>query len=79
MRVYQCDSCKKTITDPHAVKMKEFYVGADFDNGICFPVDVREKTKIHLCDECYKGLHLIADVIEKVDCEKCKHYSKNNS
>lgn len=43
MRVYQCDSCKKTITNPHAVKMKEFYVGADFDNGMYFPVDVRKK------------------------------------
>lgn len=60
MRVYQCDSCKRTITNPHAVKMKEFYVGVDFDNGIYFPVDVRKKIKIHLCDDCYKGLHLIA-------------------
>ncbi len=36
---------KKIITNPHAVKMKEFYVGADFDNGMFFPVDVREKNK----------------------------------
>lgn len=27
MRVYQCDSCNKVITNPHSVKMKEFYVG----------------------------------------------------
>ena len=36
---------KKTITNPHAVKMKEFYVSADFDNGMFFRVDVREKIK----------------------------------
>lgn len=29
MRVYQCDSCNKVISNPHNVKMKEFYVGID--------------------------------------------------
>ena len=43
MKVYQCDSCKKTITNPHTVKMKEFYIGTCFDNGMDFPVDVRKK------------------------------------
>lgn len=27
MRIYQCDSCNKVISDPHTVKMKEFYLG----------------------------------------------------
>lgn len=74
MRVYQCDSCKKTITNPHAVKMKEFYAGVDFDNGISFPVDVREKIKIHLCDDCYKGLRLIAKKVKRAKTMAEKEY-----
>lgn len=61
MRVYQCDSCKRTITNPHDVKMKEFYVGIDFIDFLGFPVNRKRKIKIHLCDDCYKGLHLIAE------------------
>lgn len=61
MRVYQCDSCKKTITNPYKEKMKEFYVGADFYNGMYFPIASKRKVKIHLCDDCYKGLQLIAN------------------
>lgn len=65
MKVYQCDSCKKVITDPYKVKMKEFYVGADFDNGMYFPLEARKTVKIHLCDDCYKGLRLIAEKMER--------------
>lgn len=61
MKVYQCDSCKKIISNPCKVKMKEFYVGADFDIGTYFPIDRIQKIRIHLCDDCYKGLHLIAE------------------
>jgi hypothetical protein len=35
--------------------MKEFYL------GIAIPVEYKRRVKIHLCDECYKGLHLIAE------------------
>ena len=59
MRVYQCDCCEKVISDPHTVKMKEFYVGVDFDCGS------KRKIKIQLCDDCYKGLHLIAEKRER--------------
>lgn len=42
MKVYQCDCCKKTITDPYEVKMKDFYVGTDFDNGMYFPINCKQ-------------------------------------
>lgn len=63
MRVYQCDCCNKVISDPYTVKMKEFYVGVDTDyfSGIEIPVERKRKIEIHLCDDCYKGLHLIAE------------------
>lgn len=65
MRVYQCDSCKKVITNPYEAKMKEFYVGTYFDNGMSFPVKSKQKTKVHLCDDCCKGLRLIAEKMER--------------
>jgi hypothetical protein len=42
--------------------MKEFYVGIDTEyfTRIKTPVKSKRKIKIQLCDECYKGLHLIA-------------------
>ena len=69
MRVYQCDCCNKVISDPYTVKMKEFYLGVDTDyfRGIAIPVECKSKIKIHLCDDCFKGLHVIA---EKKESEK---------
>lgn len=32
MRVYQCDCCNKVISNPHNVKMKEFYVGIEYED-----------------------------------------------
>lgn len=63
MRVYQCDCCNKVITDPYTAKMKEFYVGVDIDysSGIEIPVERKGKIEIHLCDDCFKGLHAIAE------------------
>lgn len=60
MKVYQCDSCKRTIIDPYREKMKEFYLESNYDCGMCFPVKRRRKIKIHLCANCYEGLHIIA-------------------
>lgn len=68
MRVYQCDSCNKVISNPYAVKMKEFYVGmmdTDCSSGIVIPIERKRKIKIQLCDDCYKGLHLIAEKKER--------------
>lgn len=70
MRIYQCDSCKKAIENPYTVKMKEFYLGmmdTDCSSGIVIPIESRRRVKIHLCDECYKGLNLIGElVLEKL-------------
>lgn len=71
MRIYQCDSCKKIIDDPFTVKMKEFYLGVDTDclSGIAIPVESRRRVKIHLCDECFKRLNLIGELVPKKDKE----------
>ncbi len=69
MRVYQCDSCNKVIADPYTVGMKEFYLGVDTDYfsliGTAIPVERKRKIKIQLCDDCFKGLHLIAEKKER--------------
>lgn len=67
MKVYQCDCCNKVITDPYTVEMKKFYVGVDTDyfSGIAIPVKIKRKIKIYLCDDCYKGLHVIAEKKER--------------
>ncbi len=67
MRIYLCDSCNKVISDPYTAKMKEFYLGVDTDyfSGIAIPVESKRKVKIHLCDECYKGLNLIGGLVPK--------------
>jgi hypothetical protein len=57
---YVCDACGKTITDPYSVKMKEFNVGVEFDFDGDWPVFRSPKQRIHLCDECFHGLHWIA-------------------
>lgn len=63
MRVYQCDSCYKIIKNPYIVKMKEFYIGIDTEyfTRIKTPIECKRKIKIQLCDDCYKGLNLIAE------------------
>ena len=63
MKVYQCDCCNKVISDPYKVKMKKFYLGVDTDyfRGIEIPVECKRKIKIDLCDDCFKGLHVIAE------------------
>jgi hypothetical protein len=51
--------------------MKEFYLGVDTDclSGIAIPVESRRRVKIHLCDECFKGLNLIGELVPKKDKE----------
>ncbi len=69
MKVYQCDCCNKVISDPYTVGMKEFYLEADIDClsfiGIAIPVERKRKIKIQLCDDCFKGLHVIAEKKER--------------
>lgn len=67
MKFYKCDCCNKVISDPYKVKMKKFYVGVDTDylRGIEIPVERKRKIEIHLCDDCFKGLHVIAEKKER--------------
>lgn len=54
MRVYQCDCCNKVISNPHTVKMKEFYVGVgdiDCSSGLVIPLESKRKIKIQICDD----------------------------
>ena len=64
-KAYVCDACGLAVENPHRVKMKEFYVGVDYADGL--PVRTKRKIKVHLCDECYHALNEIAK--EKSDDE----------
>lgn len=59
-KAYVCDACGKVIRNPHACNMKEFRLDAGFDVGTVFRAPVEEQETIHLCEECYRSLHLIA-------------------
>lgn len=61
MNAYVCDCCEKTIVNPHKMNMKEFFVGREYDFGMMFPVKSTRRIKIHICDECYRGLRKIAE------------------
>ena len=64
-RVYKCDSCEEMIENPYKEKMREFFVGCSFEIFGVVPKNEKRKVKIHLCEDCYKGLHLIADKVRK--------------
>ena len=74
MRIYQCDSCYKIIENPYIVKMKEFYIDNTHSIQDENPIESKRKVKIHLCDECYKGLNLIGELVP----ENRKRGAKNN-
>lgn len=69
-QVFTCDCCKEVITNPYKLKMKEFYVGMYFDADLGGNVElesmnVKRKVKIHLCDDCWRGLRKIGmDVLK---------------
>jgi len=65
MRVYQCDSCYKIIENPYIVKMKEFYIDNTHSIQDENLIESKRKIKIQLCDDCYKGLHLIGELLPK--------------
>lgn len=66
VQTYKCDSCGKIISQPYEEKMKEFYVGCEFDECGIFPIFSKRKVEIQLCEDCYKGLHLIAESKQRV-------------
>ena len=59
MKAYLCDSCRTVITDPYDVRMKEFYIGCDYEVANSFPFPATCKKKIHLCEQCYTNLRNI--------------------
>lgn len=60
MKVYKCDICEKMIENPYKTKMKEFYVGIDFDITGLFPKKYKQTRKIHICDTCKESLYIVA-------------------
>ena len=67
-KVYVCDACGVTMKDPYEVKMREFFVGMEFDYGQAFPCNVKTcKQKVHLCDNCYHALREIAEQKRRAD------------
>jgi hypothetical protein len=61
MKVYKCDSCGRIMSNPYKERMIKFYVGCHFDFGAVFSENCKRSVKIHLCENCYHGLHLIAE------------------
>ena len=64
-KAYVCDACGIAITNPHNVKMKEFYIGYSFELcGVLSSFDTR-RVKVHLCDDCYHALCEIATKVKR--------------
>ena len=61
MKAYVCDACGSVLEDPYSVNMKEFYVGCDFDLFVGGPIGATRRVKMHLCEDCFHGLKLIAE------------------
>lgn len=59
-KAYICDACGITMTVPYEAKMKEFYIGCSFELNGVFPSFNKRRVKVHLCDDCYHALHLMA-------------------
>ena len=59
-KIYVCDACKAAMENPYAEKMKEFYIGTEFDIVGIFPCYTSRKTTVHLCDKCYHSLRDMA-------------------
>lgn len=65
---YICDMCETVIDNPYSVKMREFYIGADYECGTVFPIPIKtSKFKIHICGDCFRTLKNIKDKKEKCD------------
>lgn len=65
VKICKCDACGRIVDSPYKARMKEFYVGEDFENGHFWDVNAWRKTKIHLCKNCYKGLYCVATKIRE--------------
>ena len=61
MKVYKCDSCGRIIDSPYEERMKEFYISGSCDYIFIIPHNDKLRVKIHLCNDCFRGLHKIAE------------------
>lgn len=59
-KTYICDACGMVIPDPHPIKMKEFNLAGAYEVGAVLQEPVSEKKEVHLCNECFHALHMIA-------------------
>ena len=71
MKAYICDACGAVIDDPHEAEMKEFSLLVEENGGALLPFVSTKRVKIHLCGECYHGLHLIAEDVIRREAEEC--------
>ena len=60
MKSYICDICEKPITDPYTARMREFGITLTFEFGWASPDHYKERTKIHLCGDCFEEFKKIA-------------------
>ena len=65
MKAFVCDSCGVTMNDPHSAKMREYYIEKHIGGNIWGD----RRIKIHLCNNCYKGLRAIGENVAK-ECVK---------
>lgn len=59
--VHVCDACRKVIQHPHDQKMREFTLNTSYDYGTVLTNPTVERKEIHLCDNCFHALYLIAE------------------
>ena len=59
--VHVCDACGKVIQHPHDQKMREFTLNTSYDYGTVLTNPTVERKEIHLCDNCFHALYLIAE------------------
>lgn len=62
---FTCDACGIEINKPHKVKMKEFDYRRIHESGVSYWANVFDTRRVHLCDACFHGLHLIAQKVVK--------------
>ena len=77
MKAYICNICLKPIIDPYKSNMREFSIDLDYDLGYPLPTHRKEKSKIHLCGDCFDELKQIAIRRNGGLCEK-QHTQEND-
>ena len=60
-KAYICDACGAVIDNPNSQKMKEFVLNASYEYGTVLGSPAIKTKEIHLCDDCFHALHLIAE------------------